>query len=191
MRRSCPPPRSTKAFGGKYFEIQVPKNWSDGNVDFKWNRGVIFTNKLEGLWAPMGKVSAEDVRHMQSRVEMFTFSHDFVQTGCPATGDGVPECRRCFAKWIVDACAQFDASQGLQGEPALPPSDASAVLDLGLFLDRARIPKRLCGDIVKDVEEFGAVDVEELRREDWESLPSWGNLKVAERRRIFAFVPDV
>ena len=32
-----------KAFGGKYFEIQRPKNWSDENKDFTWNRGVIFT----------------------------------------------------------------------------------------------------------------------------------------------------
>ena len=30
-----------KAFGGKYFEIQAPQNWHDGNMDFKWNRGVV------------------------------------------------------------------------------------------------------------------------------------------------------
>ena len=178
-----------KAFGGKYFEVQVPKNWTDGNVDFKWNRGCIFTNKSEGIWDPMGKVSAEDIAHMKSRVEMFTFSHQFVQTGAAAAGDGVPECRRCFAKWIVDACAEHDASQGLRGMPAAPVLEDGTVQDLGAFLDRARIPTRVRGEIAKEVFEFGAVHVNELGQEDWENLLAWGVLKVAERRRILALLP--
>ena len=40
--------------------------------------------------------------------------------------------------------------------------------------------------VVQDVgaEGLGAVDVEELTKEDWESLPSWGALKPLQQRRL-------
>ena len=173
-----------KAFGGKYFEIQLPKNWSDGNVDFKWNRGALFTNKEVGLWEPVRGVSAEDINHMKSRVELFHLTHTFAQTG----GEAVPECRCCFAKWIVEACAAFDASQGLQSTTLLPVASLS-VDDLDVFLARARVPVRVQMAINTDVVALGAVDVAELSQADWESLPSWPLLKNLERRRILAMVP--
>eukprot|EP00973_Karenia_brevis_P070853 9848798-Karenia_brevis.AAC.1 len=57
-----------KAFNGHFFEIQLPQNAHDGNVDFKWNRGVVFTGKEDGLWMPTNRISPEDIKHMKSRV---------------------------------------------------------------------------------------------------------------------------
>ena len=179
-----------KAFGGKYFEIQCPKNWSDGNKDFKWNRGVIFTNKEEGLWDPVRSVTSEDISHTQARVEMFRFTHQFVRPG-EARGDrdAVPECRRCFAKWIVDACASFDAGQIVQAPPVLPVAGDDARSGLSLLLERAHIPRRLRAPISAEVAALGAADVRELTEADWEELPSWSELKALERRRILQCVP--
>jgi len=155
-------------------------------VEFKWNRGVIFTNKAEGLWDPIGKVTREDIDHMKSRVEMFTFSHQFVREGGAAMGDGVPECRRCFAKWIVDACADFDAAVGLRVAPALE-QEGGTVDGLADLLVGAKIPQRLHADIQHSLLEFGAVSVNEVTQDDWEQLDVWQSLKVAERRRIVHF----
>ena len=179
-----------KAFGGKYFEIQCPKNWSDGNKDFKWNRGVIFTNKVEGLWDPVRGVSAEDIRHMQSRVEMFNFTHQFVRP-CSATGhcDAVPECRYCFAKWIVEACADFDAKQVVQMHPVLPVGGGDDISGLSLLFQRAHIPQRLRVALSADIAALGAADATELTQADWQDLPSWPQLKAFERRRILHFAP--
>ena len=178
-----------KAFGGKYFEIQVPKNWSDGNVDFKWNRGAIFTNKEDGLWDPVRGVSQEDIKHLKARVELFSLTYQFVQPGQSAPGDVVPECRCCFAKWLVEACAAYDASQGLQANPLPVGPVDSPVTDLSLFLERAQVPSRLSTAISADVIALGATNVIELTQADWEHLPSWPLLKVLERRRILQMVP--
>ena len=45
--------------------------------------------------------------------------------------------------------------------------------------------------VVQDVgaEGLGAVDVNELTPEDWESLPSWGLLKPLQRRRLLESRP--
>ena len=177
-----------KAFGGKYFEVQCPKNFSDGNVDFKWNRGVIFTNKEEGLWEPTRFVSKEDISHMKSRVELFRFSHQFHEG---QVADAVIECRCCFAKWIVDACAAFDASQGMNAGIPLPLiDDLVVVANLDLLLERAKIPKRLRAPMLTDVAALGAADAFELTTTDWEDLPSWPLLKALERRRILTLVTE-
>ena len=81
---------------------------------------------------------------------MFNFTHQFVQPGSAADGDGVPECRCCFGKWIVDACAEADASQGLRGLPLSAPGESNEVNNLASFLDRAHIPARHRSNILKD-----------------------------------------
>ena len=178
-----------KAFGGKYFEIQVPKNWHDGNKDFKWNRGVVFTNKEEGLWNPTSKVSEEDVKHMTSRVEQFRFTHQFVAPGGQPSGSGVSGCGIHLAKWIVDACAAFDVAQGITVLPIAAREDENNVLNLSLFLERVKLPRRVHSSITLDVVALGAIDVQELSQEDWAELPSWSLLKPMERRRLLAMVP--
>ena len=42
--------------------------------------------------------------------------------------------------------------------------------------------------LAKDVVATGAVNVQELSKEDWEQLPSWVSLKPLERRRLLFFV---
>lgn len=34
------------------FQVQVPQNTHDGNVDFRWQRGCVFTNKDRGPYVP-------------------------------------------------------------------------------------------------------------------------------------------
>ena len=81
-QRPGPPAATTfkKAFGGQFFEMQVTQSLNDGNTDFRWKQAAVFTNKAQGLWKTTKKVSAEDVRHMKSRVEMFYFTHQLLKT---------------------------------------------------------------------------------------------------------------
>ena len=178
-----------KAFGGKYFEIQCPKNWCDGNRDFKWDRGVIFTNKEDGLWNTVRGVSEEDIGHMKARVELFRFTYQFVQPGENVAKETVPECRRCFSKWIVEACAAHDANEGLRSLPLLPEVEHAGVNNLNSFLDMAKVPARLRLAIARDISALGALDVNELSQADWDALPTWPLLKICERRRILALMP--
>ena len=101
-------------FIGKPTEIQVSQSFNDGNADVHWQRGVVFTAKEEGLWTPTSRVSAEDVRHLQNRVEMFRFSHSIV-----ALRD-VESCAPCMARWILEFSAS--AAAGSVQRP-LPPAD--------------------------------------------------------------------
>ena len=61
-------------FNGLPFEVTVPQNFHDGNVDFAWRHGCVATAPEEGLWDPVGKVTAEDIgdghrrSHMQPSV---------------------------------------------------------------------------------------------------------------------------
>ena len=82
-------------FIGKETEIQVSQSFNDGNLDVAWRRGVVFTAKEEGLWTPTHKVPAEDVRHLQNRVEAFRFRHVLHDV------HEVESCASCMARWIV------------------------------------------------------------------------------------------
>ena len=135
-------------------------------------------------------LAQRDIRHMQARVEMFHFTHQFVRPGeVRGPWEAVPECRRCFAKWIVEACAAFDAGQIVQARPLLPVAGDVDCNDLSLLLERAKIPPRLRASISADVAALGATAVTELTQADWEELPSWPELKPLERRRILQYVP--
>jgi hypothetical protein len=48
--------------------VQVSQSFSNGNVDLRWDQGAAMATKAEGLWEPAASVSAEDIRHLQSRV---------------------------------------------------------------------------------------------------------------------------
>jgi len=181
-----------KAFGGQYFEIQVPQCFSDGNLDFRWQRGVVFTNKMKGLWRTTNNVTAEDLAHIQSRVEVFHFTHQLFPPGTPPPNGPVPQCRHHMAKWIVELSSLFDSAQGLQ---QMPPAAAAAdesgggVTDLAQFLSAAKLPPPAIDALTKDITESGAVHVQELTREDWQQLPSWSLLKPLQRRRLLQLVP--
>ena len=91
----------------------------------------------------------------------------------------------------MDACAAFDASQGMNAGIPLPLiDDLVVVANLDLLLERAKIPKRLRAPMLTDVAALGAADAFELTTTDWEDLPSWPLLKALERRRIITLVTE-
>ena len=180
-----------KAFGGQYFEVQMAQNWHDGNKDFRWQRGVVFTNKAAGLWRPTDSVTMEDIRHLQSRVELFHCAHQVVAPGSRPRHGMIPQCRHHLAKWIREGAEAFDAAQGLLQMPRVASEAVSpaAVADLDQLLEAAKLPAPARQAISRDVIATGAVHVQELTRGDWEGLPSWASLKCLEQRRLLKLVP--
>ena len=181
------------AFGGKWFEIQRAQSHHDGNQDFRWQRGAVFTNKAKGLWTPTEAVSAEDIQHLQSRVECFAFTHKVVPPGGrPKT---TPQCACHMSRWIRDGASAYDAMQLVQPPQAwTAQADRSAVADgsvtdLESFLDAASLPSSAREALAREVVATGAVNVQELTRQDWEKLEAWQLLKPLERRRVFKHVP--
>ena len=141
------------------------------------------------MWLFARSVSENYIGHMKSRVELICFTHPFVHAGGSVAKEAVAECGRCLAKWIVDACAAHDANEGLRALPLLPEIEDAGINNLNLFLDQAKVPKRLRLAIAKDLNALGAVDVNEVSQADWDALPTWPLLKTCERRRILAQVP--
>jgi hypothetical protein len=182
-----------KAFGGQWFEIQVAQNHHDGNKDWRWKRGVVFTNKLKGLFTAKGDVSTEDINHLKSRVELFRFTFPVVSPGSRPVGGNVPACKYHMAQWIRDLATAFDAMQGLQALPrlgALVHAQTDAVVaDLRQFLEAANLPQEARAALTRDVEGTGAVHVQELGRQDWEQLVAWPALRPMEQRRLLQQVP--
>ena len=184
-----------KAFGGQWFEIQRAQNWHDGNKDWRWRRGVVFTNKWEGLWRTTPTVTAEDIRHMQSRVEQFHFTHQVVPPGRRPPRGNIEPCHRHMAQWIVNGAAGFDAAQVVALMPPAGEAEAEgetsgeSVAELAAFFESVKLPPRAVDVLSKDIVATGAVHVQELTREDWEGLPSWASLKPMERRRVLTRVP--
>ena len=183
-----------KAFGGKYFEVQRAQNWHDGNKDWRWQQGVVFTNKAEGLWRPKDSISMEDVRHIQSRVELFNCTHVVTRPGVPR--NTIPECRVHLARWIRDAAGAYDAAQIVQllpGAAAVEPANAAddVVVELSRLLDTFKLPPAMREALAREIEATGALHVQELTRQDWEELPSWQSVRPLERRRVLKCVaPD-
>ena len=168
-----------KAFNGQKFEIQMNQRSHDGNKPFKWSRGAVFTGKEKGLWEPSDNVSLEDISHIQSRVDVFRCVGQIQRRK-----GGVPQCRCCFARWVCQCAAQYDANQAL----AAPTIKSGVVRGLASLLEASKIPAQVSKLIVVDVEALGAVDVQELRSGDWTSLPSWSQLREMEKRRLLAAI---
>ena len=64
-----------------------------------------------------------------------------------------------------------------------------SVIDLDSFLDAASLPSSAREALAREVAASGAVNVQELTRQDWEQLEAWQLLKPLERRRVFKHVP--
>ena len=80
---------------GEDTDLQVSQSFNDGDLGVAWNRGVVFTAKEQGLWAPTSKVSAEDACHMRNRIQEFRLSHTIT------TLQDVESCAPCMARWIM------------------------------------------------------------------------------------------
>lgn len=175
-----------KAFTGQSFEIQVSQSVQDGNEDFRWNRGAIFTAKggVE-IWKRIAPITDEDITHIRQRVI------EFDCVGCiNQRPGGVPQCPHCLAKWVCSGAAQHDAAGSMQALP--PPSDVPTDGDpegIDAFLAAARLPGPAIEALKLEVRSMGAVDVREVRAADWSSMRSFGSLREFEKRRLLALIP--
>jgi hypothetical protein len=169
-------------FIGKETEIQVSQAFSDGNLDVRWKRGVVFTAKEEGLWEPTSRVSAEDVRHLRNRVEEFRFEKIVVAL------KEVQSCAPCMATWILKY--SDEAATGSVPAPLLPTTAPTSTTDSVNGYAETMAAAKLSGPIVEtllaDVVATGAVHVRELVLSDWQRLSSWHSLRVMEARRLEA-----
>ena len=179
-------PTFLSLFTGMPFEVQVSQSFTDGNPDFAWQRGAVMTAKEEGLWTPYGRVTAEDVKHMQSRVEIFRCVQQV--SGMKFTDS----CAHCMCRWIVDGAAAFDAA-GLRPPRNSPGAASSANLEeiagqeiegLAELIRSARLPTAWARGLQEELLELGVVNVVELRADDWRGLASWSDLRPFEQRRL-------
>ena len=173
-------------FIGKPAEVQASQSFNDGNPDVQWNRGAVFTAKLEGLWQPTSRVTAEEVRHLRNRVEEFHFH--------AVLGDAnlkeVDTCAPCMARWICKYSDEFDAIPIRLSTPASQSTAAgslrtfAAVEGFAQVMAAARLADGVAMELFEQVSNLGAVHVAELCASDWEQLPAWASLRVWERRRL-------
>ena len=68
------------------------------------------TAKRDGLWEPMGDVTAEDIGHMKARVEIFPATH--VVGTCPDEFQTSPACPNPWCRWLVTDSIAYAARQG-------------------------------------------------------------------------------
>ncbi|CAK0858989.1 unnamed protein product, partial [Prorocentrum cordatum] len=169
-------------FVGQHTEIQVSQSFNDGNKDVCWNRGAVFTGKLEGLWETTNKVGAEDIRHMQNRVRQFPFTSVLSDGSLQDVLSRAP----CMTAWIVREAAKFDAVGVFRPAPAAPVGADAGVPPVSGFDDLmsdARIPRAQADALLADVRAMGAVAVDEVLPADWVRLNSWALLLPLQKRR--------
>ena len=168
---------------GAPFEVQVSQSFNDGNVDFEWRRGAIWTAKADGLWTPEGNVTAEDVKHIQSRVDQH------LVTATVKTLKATAPCSIHMSQWIRDRAAAHDAKalvqQPLVAAPQLPLAECG-VEGLSTIILNARLPGALEKALEEDLVALGAVHVAELGESDVRSLRVWAGLKHFEQSRLLA-----
>lgn len=165
-------------FQGEPVEVAVSQSFQDGNDDVAWHRGAVMTAKEEGLWTPQHNVTAEDIRHMQSRVVQFR-----VLAKLPALQDTSP-CPVHMAQWIRDGAVD----EGISLPAPSMATCTSGVSDFSMLVEKARLPADRSAPILRDLVALGAVSVRELELADWRSLPSWEQLRPLEQRRLLAAV---
>ena len=174
-------------FDGHPFEIQVSQSFNDGNVDFEWRRGTVVTAKEEGLWATCRGVTEEDVRHLQSRFEVFRCA------GQVSRMRDVEECPCHMARWIRDGADEHDSRAALL--PLLPTTTPSATASrtyelhgFGAFAVETRLSPETASTLQSELLQMGAINVRELPVQEWTKLVAWRLLKSLEQRRVLAWL---
>ena len=169
--------------------MQMSQSFNDGNEDFEWRRGAVMTAKENNLWVPMGGVDAEDVEHMQSRVEVF-----HVKAKLRNLKD-TSVCPHCMCKWICEGAAAYDNRSVTQ--PMLPlavgqhghQQQEADINGLTELTQSARLPVSVASNLRRDLQEMGAVDVRELTVADWQSSRTIQSLRPLEQRRVLNALP--
>ena len=182
-------------FIGKHAEVQASQSFNDGNPDVQWNHGVVFTGKLEGIWQPTKRVSAEDIRHIRNRVAEFPFLAPLPDGSLK----DVVSCAPHMARWIVKGAAAYDAAFGARQpavavevprskEVALDMDRVAAIQGLQPMIAALYAPVPVAVALLEELERLGAVTVTELTAADWESLSAWALLLPLQRRRLLQCV---
>ena len=97
-------------FQGQRFKPQVSQSFNDGHPSVTWKKGALITAKREGLWEPMGNVTAEEIDHMKARVELFHATH--VVSTNPDEFQPSPACPNPWCRWLVTDSMAYAARQG-------------------------------------------------------------------------------
>jgi len=171
-------------FEGKPFEVQMSQSFNDGNVDFEWRRGAVLTAKKQGLWDLRGDISEEDVRHMQSRVDVYECSAKVSQL------QHTDACEVCMCKWICDGAAARDAAPVSQPALAPPPGTSGQqgreVSDLDTFIAQAQVSAEVAAVLAQELRELGVVHVSEVGESDWPHFQAWRMMRPYEQRRVLS-----
>ena len=110
-------------FQRRPFDVQVSQSFHDGHPEMVWRRGAAITGPLDGFWDRSGSITAEDVRHMQSRVVSFHAYHQVPENQLSP----VPLCPQAWCRWLLVDSAAFAARPLLRPVPTelrrrpLPP----------------------------------------------------------------------
>ena len=99
---------------------------------------MVITAKSEGLWDFVNDlVSREDIRHMQSRVSVFTATAQIAGALEP-----IAACGACFGTWLVE-----EASAMAVGAPMLPIREVGSQTQwpqpVRMFLERVLVAAKL------------------------------------------------
>jgi hypothetical protein len=183
-QETVPTATQLSLFTGLPFEVQVSQSFNDGNMDFEWRRGAVVTAKEDGLWTPGRGVSEEDVRHLQSRFEVFR---------CVASLARLREVEGCpchMSRWIRDGAATADATPVLR--PVLPTMSMSAkswnIEGFDVLVHEVRVPMDTAATLHDELLHLGAVCARELPAAEWQTLQSWRLLKPLEQRRVLSWL---
>lgn len=181
-QRTVPVNTFLSLFQGQPFEVQASQAFNDGNIDFEWHRGCLMTAKAKDLWKPLPGVDEEDIRHMKSRVLMFTATETIT-----CLKDTIP-CATCLSRWVRDGAAEHDAAQVLAASSSRATmhlgNPTAAVHGLADLILRAKLPQAKAEALAQELSALGCLSVTELNPADWQGLVAFRNLLIFEQRRL-------
>ena len=113
---------------------------------------------------------------------MFECRAVFLQPG--HSKPDIPQCAHHLAKWLTEGAAAYDARSALAA--ARPRAgEAQGVQGAVELIATVSLPEEVATLLLRELADTGAVDINELSREDWVSLPSWRMLRRMEQRRFW------
>eukprot|EP00973_Karenia_brevis_P031484 4344725-Karenia_brevis.AAC.1 len=139
----------------------------------------------EDVWQPRGCVTAECVRHMQSRIEVFRLQAKVGRL------KRTELCATHMCRWIRDMAAEHDAKQMMKTVGCVQPvhGSASGSKDRPLHgfdeaMTQACIPHDAWPHLKQALVNLGAHDVREPGSQDWMNLQEFQALRPLEQRRL-------
>ena len=97
-------------FQGQSVKAQVTQSFNNGHPKFSWNKGVLMTAKVKGLWDLVGNVTAEEINHMKARVDIFPATSKVGNK--PEDFQSSPACPNPWCRWVVTDSIAYASRQG-------------------------------------------------------------------------------